>query len=186
VHGQPLARASDGLAELLAAEEAASAQAWARRGCRDCAALAVCSRCIFPAPFADEQAYCTFMRAHVVTLPRARRLVETLIRLGRRGTTPPVRIRRWPRATDATRAATAAGGDVLATAVADAWNRHEAWIVDAGDSHHLFWMRETTLHDAEIEPLAAMVGAAIVDGQPPPLPARVIDRTLRRLAALIL
>jgi SAM-dependent methyltransferase len=186
VHGQPLARASDGLAELLAAEEAASAQAWARRGCRDCSALAVCSRCIFPAPFADELAYCTFMRAHVDTLPRVRRLVETLTRLGRRGMTPPVRIRRWPRTTDTTHAATRPAGDALATAVAEAWNRHQAWIVDAGDTHHLFWMRETTLHDAEIEPLSALVGAAVVEGQPPPLPARVIDRTLRRLAALLL
>src|SRR5439155_132127 len=44
LHGQPLARATDGLAELLRAQEAAAAQAWARRSCRGCAALSMFRR----------------------------------------------------------------------------------------------------------------------------------------------
>ncbi|MDB4966020.1 MAG: methyltransferase small, partial [Myxococcales bacterium] len=160
IHGQPLARATDGLAQLLAAQEAAAAQLWTRRGCSGCAAVEMCSRCLFPAPFADERSYCTFMRAHIATLPRVRRLVETLARLGRRGLSAPVRVRRWPRAM--TTPATAV--TEVARLVADAWNAREAWLVEVDGTHHLFWMRGTTLHDAEIEPMAAMVGAAIVDG----------------------
>jgi radical SAM protein with 4Fe4S-binding SPASM domain len=183
LHGAPLGRADDSLATLLAAQQAAAAQAFARRGCRECAALPSCSRCLFPAPFADENAYCDFMRAHVTTLPRVRRLVETLARLGRRGVTAPLRIRRWPRG------AVAAAGESLTGKVAEAWNRREVWLVEPpeqSDAHHLFWLRDGALHDASVEPMAALVGAAIADGETPPLPARVIERMARRLAPLLI
>ena len=95
-HGEPLARGDDSLASLVAEQQAAAARAYARRGCRDCAVVETCPRCLFPAPFADEGHYCAFMREHAATLPRFRRLVETLVRLGRRGLHPPVHIDRGP------------------------------------------------------------------------------------------
>lgn len=174
-HGEPLARGDDSLATLLANQQAAAARAYARRGCRDCAVVESCPRCLFPAPFADEGSYCAFMRAHATTLPRFRRLVETLVRLGRRGGEPPVRVRRWPRRDVDPR-----------HPIGEAFAAREAWLVELGDSHHLFWLRDTTLHDADLDELAALVGAALADGDQPPLPDRIIDRAARRLAALIL
>ena len=174
-HGEPLARGDDSLATLLSQQQAAAARAWARRGCRDCAVVERCPRCLFPAPFPTEGDYCAFMRAHATTLPRFRRLVETLVRLGRRGGEPPVRIRRWPRRDRAP-----------AHAIGEAFAAREAWLVDVGDTHHLFWLRGTTLHDADVDDLAALVGAALADGEQPPLPDRIIDRAARRLAALVL
>jgi SAM-dependent methyltransferase len=180
-HGEPLARGDDSLATLLANQQAAAARAYARRGCRDCAVVATCPRCLFPAPFAAEADYCEFMRAHAVTLPRFRRLVETLVRLGRRGGEPSVRVRMWPRPDRAL-----AQGSSLVHAVAAAWHAAEAWLVELGDSHHLFWLREGTLHDADLDDIPALVGAALADGEKPPLPDRVIDRGARRIAALLL
>jgi SAM-dependent methyltransferase len=180
-HGEPLARGDDSLATLLANQQAAAARAYARRGCRDCAVVATCPRCLYPAPFADEASYCTFMRDHATTLPRFRRLVETLTRLGRRGAEPPVRVRMWPRPDRAP-----ALGSALVEAVAAAWQAAEAWLVERGDTHHLFWLRDGTLYDADLEAIAALVGAAAADGERPPLPDRVIDRGARRLAALLL
>jgi len=173
-HGEPLARGDDSLATLVANQQAAAARAYARRGCRDCAVVASCPRCLFPAPFATEAAYCSFMRAHAITLPRFRRLVETLARLGRRGASPPLRIRRWPRR------------DVQPVhEVGGAFAAREAWLVDTGDEHHLFWLRDATLHDAELDDDCARVGAALADGLTPPLPDEIIDHGARRLAALI-
>lgn len=174
-HGEPLARGDDSLATLLSQQQAAAARAWARRGCRDCAVVERCPRCLFPAPFATEGDYCAFMRAHATTLPRFRRLVETLVRLGRRGGEPPLRIRRWPRRDRAPQ-----------HAIGEAFAAREAWLVDVGDTHHLFWLRGTTLHDADVDDLAALVGAALADAEKPPLPDRIIDRAARRLAALVL
>jgi hypothetical protein len=174
-HGEPLARGDDALATLLANQQAAAARVYARRGCRDCAVVDSCPRCLFPAPFASEAEYCDFMRAHAVTLPRFRRLVETLVRLGRRGASPPIRVRRWPRR------------DVQPLHdVGRAFAARECWLVEAGDRRHLFWLRGPTLHDAELDDLAALVGAALADGVTPPLPERIIDRAVRRLAPLIL
>jgi hypothetical protein len=174
-HGEPLARGDDSLATLLANQQAAAARAYARRGCRDCAIVDTCSRCLFPAPFADESAYCTFMRAHATTLPRFRRLIETLVRLGRRGAEPPIRVRRWPRR------------DVAVThAIGAAFAEREAWLVGAGDTQHLFWLRDAALYDVELDDVSALVGAALADGGRPPLPDRVTDRGVRRLAALLL
>ncbi|MGZ3425007.1 MAG: methyltransferase [Polyangia bacterium] len=180
-HGEPLARGDDSLATLLAHQQAAAARAYARRGCRDCAVVATCPRCLFPAPFAGEAEYCAFMRDHATTLPRFRRLVETLTRLGRRGGEPPLRVRMWPRTER-----TAALGSALVEAVAEAWLAAEAWLIELGDTQHLFWMRDGTLHDTDLESIAALVGAAAADGERPPLPDRVIDRGARRLAALLL
>jgi hypothetical protein len=174
-HGEPLARGDDSLATLLANQQEAAARAYARRGCRDCAVVESCPRCLFPAPFAAEGDYCAFMRAHAITLPRFRRLVETLVRLGRRGASPPIHIRRWPRR-----------GVHAMHAVGVAFAKREAWLVDVGDRHHLFWLRDTTLHDAELDDIYALVGAALADGTDPPLPDRVIDRAARRLGALVL
>jgi len=190
-HGEPLARGDDSLATLLSQQQAAAARAYARRGCRDCAVVATCPRCLFPAPFADGEppagavevgadqraanAYCAFMRAHATTLPRFRRLVETLARLGRRGGKPPVRVRRWPRR------------DVAPLdPIGEAFATREAWLVELGGSHHLFWLRDATLHDAELDDPSALVGAALADGVNPPFPERMIDHAERRLAALIL
>jgi len=174
-HGEPLARGDDSLATLLANQQAAAARAYARRGCRDCAIVETCPRCLFAAPFADESAYCAFMRAHATTLPRFRRLVETLVRLGRRGAAPPVRIRRWPRR------------DVAVThAIGAAFGEREAWLVDVSDTQQLFWLRDATLYDVELDSISALVGAALADGERPPLPDRVTDRGVRRLAALLL
>jgi SAM-dependent methyltransferase len=180
-HAEPLARGDDSLATLLAHQQAAAARAYARRGCRDCAVVATCPRCLYPAPFADESAYCTFMRDHATTLPRFRRLVETLARLARRGGEPPVRVRMWPRADRAP-----ARGSSLVHAVADAWHASEAWLVELGEAHHLFWLRDATLHDAEIGETSALVGAAAADGDQPPSPERVIDQCARQMAALLL
>ena len=180
-HGEPLARGDDSLATLLANQQAAAARAYARRGCRDCAVVASCPRCLHPAPFAAEADYCAFMRAHATTLPRFRRLVETLVRLGRRGGEPPVRVRRWPR-----REMTRAGGGSFAGAIGAAFDAREAWLVELADSHHLFWLRDGTLHDADLDSISALVGAAAADGEKPPLPDRVAEPALRRLAALIL
>ncbi len=179
-HGEPLARGEDSLATLLANQQAAAASAYARRGCRDCAVVDSCSRCLYPTPFA-EAAYCTFMRAHATTLPRYRRLVETLVRLGRRGGEPPVRVRRWPR-----RDFARADRGSLADAIGAAFDAREAWLVELGDTQHLFWLRDGTLHDADLDSMSALVGAAAADGEKPPLPDRVAERSLRRLAALIL
>ena len=174
-HGEPLARGDDSLATLLANQQAAAARAYARRGCRDCAVVESCPRCLYPAPFANESDYCAFMRAHATTLPRFRRLVETLVRLGRRGAAPPLRVRRWPN-----------GSGKPKDAIGRAFAARECWLVDLGDTHHLFWLRGATLHDADLDDLSALVGAALADGVNPPLPDRIIDRHARRLAALIL
>jgi SAM-dependent methyltransferase len=174
-HSEPLGRGDDSLATLLANQQAAAARAYARRGCRDCAIVDTCPRCLFPAPFADESAYCAFMRAHAATLPRFRRLVETLVRLGHRGAEPPVRVRRWPRR------------DVAVThPLGAAFGEREAWLIDVGDRQHLFWLRDATLHDVELDGVSALVGAALADGERPPFPDRVTDRGVRRLAALLL
>ncbi|MCU1281025.1 MAG: hypothetical protein JWM53_4571, partial [bacterium] len=180
-HGEPLARGDDSLATLLANQQAAAARAYASRGCRDCAVVADCPRCLFPAPFADAAAYCAFMRDHATTLPRFRRLAETLARLGRRGAEPPLQVRMWPRPDRAL-----AEGSSLVHAIAAAWHAAAAWLVETGDTHHLFWLRDGTLHDADLEPLSALVGAAAADGEKPPLPERVVERAARRLATLIL
>lgn len=215
-HGAPLATRDDSLAMLLAHQQQAAARAFARRGCRDCAVLERCPRCLFPTPFADgdpatgsaradadqraagsaradderaERAYCEFMRAHAATaLPAFRRLVATLVRLAAADAAPPVRLRMWPRADRAgdDRVLSPALGSSLVRAVRDGWHASAAWLVEHGDTQQLFWLRDGTLHDAAIEPLAALVGAAIADGERPPLPDRVIDRAARRLAALIL
>lgn len=174
-HGEPLGRGDDSLATLLGNQQAAAARAYARRGCRECAIVDSCPRCLFPAPFSDEASYCAFMRAHATTLPRFRRLVETLVRLGRRGGEPPVRVRRWPRR------------DVAAEhPIGVAFAEREAWLVDVSDTQHLFWLRDATLHDVELDAISALVGAALADGARPPLPDRVTDRGVRRLAALLL
>lgn len=183
LHGEPMARASDTLAELLASQQAAAAQAFARRGCRECAALSACSRCLFPAPFSDENAYCDFVRAHATTLPRLRRLVETLARLGRAGTTPPLRIRRWAAGEPGTPPFI---DPPVLRELATAWRAAEAWLIEPAGAHHLFWMRNGALHDASLDPIAALVGASLADGVPPPLPERIIHRGLRRLAPLLL
>jgi radical SAM protein with 4Fe4S-binding SPASM domain len=181
IHGEPLGRATDSFATLRSEMQVAAARAFARRGCRECSALAVCSRCLFPAPFADESAYCDFVRAHASGLADWRRLVETLTRLHRRGVEPPLRVRRWPRFDRPLPLQT----DELPALVAAAWHRAQAWLVEHADRHHLFWLSDGTLHDVELESLAATVGAALADGDPPPLPARVIERVARRLAALL-
>jgi hypothetical protein len=93
-----------------------------------------------------------------------------------------VRVRRWPRPD---RAAPPPRGDALVDDVVAAWHAAEAWLVDADARHHLFWLRDDTLHDVELEPLAALVGAALADGETPPEPAPVVERAARRLAALL-
>ena len=177
-HGEPLARGDDSLATLLANQQAAAARAYARRGCRECAIVDTCPRCLFPAPFADERAYCAFMRAHATTLPRFRRLVETLVRLGRRGAEPPVRVRRWPRRGVARLSRTRLGSRPSASA-----RRGSSTV---SDTQQLFWLRDATLHDVELDASRRLVGAALADGERPPLPDRVMDRGVRRLAALLL
>jgi hypothetical protein len=184
-HGEPLARGDDSLATLLAKQKSAAASAYARRGCAACAVVATCPRCLFPAPFADEASYCAFMRAHATTLPRFRRLVETLVRLRRRGVQPPVRVRRWPHRT-ADPARPRGEPSSLNDAIAAAFDEREAWLVELSDAHQLFWLRDGTLHDTILDPMTALVAAALADGEKAPLPERVVDRVARRLGALIL
>ena len=124
------------LASLVVEQQAAAARAYARRGCRDCSVAATCPRCLFPAPFADEGHYCAFMREHAATPQRFRRLVETLVRLGRRGLHPPVHIDRGP------------PDRGWGEAIAGAFAAREAWLVRAGDVQHLFWLQDGALHDA--------------------------------------
>ena len=188
-HGEPLARAEDSLAALVDQQRAAAAAAAARRDCAGCSARDVCSRCLFPAGFVDDRAYCDFIRAQRNGLPRLRRLIETLARLDRAGIAAPLTIRRWPRR--AWSAPEAAGA--LADDVASAWNQSECWLVTHAGGHHLSWLRADELWDTAIDDDAAHVGAAVADDAlttrdeaPNALPRATIDRALRRLAALLL
>ena len=83
-------------------------------------------------------------------------------------------------------ATTSAGVSYTAGYVDGQMIPRDAWLVELGDTHHLFWLRDGTLHDADLDAISALVGAAAADGEPPPLPDRVIERGARRLAALIL
>jgi SAM-dependent methyltransferase len=180
-HGQPLARADDSLATLAREQQAAAAQAFARRGCRDCVARDVCSRCLYPVGFADERGYCDFVRAHLATLPRLRRLVATLQRLDGAGLSPPVRIGRWPR-----RAWQPPDAVItLAEAIAAAWNQSEVWLISSGNGHRLTWLRDGELWDADVDADAAALGVALADGAAPSLAGDDLDRALRRLGALL-
>jgi hypothetical protein len=150
----------------------------------------VCSRCLYPVGFADERAYCEFVRAHVRTLPRLRRLVTTLQRLDVAGVQPPVRIARWPRRAWQPPAET----PTLADAIARAWNQSECWLISHPDGFHLTWLRADELWDAAIDADAAAIGAALANGDSPSQPgeaaaqyfAEKLDRSLRRLGALLL
>ena len=57
-----------------------------RRGCAQCEARPVCSRCLFPAPL-DEASYCGWIRAHAAGLPLLARLWLTLAALDDQGVT---------------------------------------------------------------------------------------------------
>jgi hypothetical protein len=90
-------------------------------------------------------------------------------------------VRIWPRPDRAL-----ALGSSFVHAVAAAWHAADAWLVEQGDTHHLFWLRDGTLHDVDLDSVPALVGAALADDEQPPLPDRVIDRVARRLGALLL
>jgi SAM-dependent methyltransferase len=181
-HGQPLGRAEDSLATLLGKQSAAAAEAAARRGCAECSARDVCSRCLFPAGFADERAYCDFVRVQRNGLPRLRRLVETLARLDRQGVVTPVTIQRWPRRAWSSPPSCSS----LAAEIGSAWNQSECWLVAHAGGHRLSWLRADELWDAALDDETARTGAAVADDLPPPLPADASERALRRLGALLL
>jgi hypothetical protein len=179
-HGAPIAGAGDSLATLRRKQEALAAQAFARRGCRQCAARELCSRCLYPAPFADERDYCDFVRAHVNDWSRLRRLVTTLARLDRAGVRPPLVIDRWPR-----RAFTvddSGSSRSWAEALGAAWNQSEAWLIAHPGGHQLFWLRDGELWDAALDRDEASLGAALADGRAP----SPSEPALARLLALLL
>jgi SAM-dependent methyltransferase len=172
-HGDVVAGAADPLSAVDDRLEALAREAEARRGCTDCAAYDVCSRCLFPVPL-DESRYCELVRRHARRLPHLARLWRTLPRL----TAPaaPLAVARWPHTEWA---APEPLPDGARERLAALWNQYETWIVATPVEHRLFWLQNGRLCDAPVAAAEAALGARIADGE------RVDDAPAPTLARLI-
>jgi radical SAM protein with 4Fe4S-binding SPASM domain len=128
-HGGAVGTVGDSLTGLERKLKALADEAEARRGCRECEARSVCSRCLFPAVL-DDAAYCALVKSRATELPLLHRLVDIAARLG--GLAAPVRLERWPRAV-------AAGASPAWPSLTERWNQRGYWILSDGARTSLWW-----------------------------------------------
>ncbi|HKA88561.1 MAG TPA: methyltransferase [Haliangiales bacterium] len=77
VRGAAVGRTTDRDADMQARMRELADELAARRGCAECPARKVCSRCAFPF-VVDEARYCDLVRAHAPALPRLHKLLHIL------------------------------------------------------------------------------------------------------------
>jgi radical SAM protein with 4Fe4S-binding SPASM domain len=197
-HAPPIGRVTDSLAELLAAQERADAELQARRGCAECSALVHCSRCQVPLVL-DEQAYCTFMRAHPLGLERFATMLEVLEEIGRdEAPHERLRIKAWAGETllfahHRPRLPDVASHTPTLTA---RWRSSLTWVIGVGaDRYALAWVAWEHIGFAEIDELTAEIGELIADDathveleayvRERQLPRKMLDRALEKIARTI-
>jgi hypothetical protein len=171
--GAVIGRVDERMATILETERRLWEEARVRRGCQGCSARAVCSRCLFPAPFADEAAYCEWMRAQAPAVPALMRLFEALGYLNRVGP-PPRRVRVKTGRTAALVAARGrpwpvpASDDSRAQTVAELaarWRERETWIAALDEQRFvLLTRRDGVQQGAPVTRATAALGELIADG----------------------
>jgi methylase of polypeptide subunit release factors len=172
-HGQPIVGADASLLALMNRQRELAEEAYERRGCATCSALAVCSRCLFAGPL-EEVGYCEWMRARSERLPLLHRLFDTLRHLDRSGPlTATIKIK-----TRRAAALIAAEGrplpvaesaedwvaEQLVKALRQRWRERETWLVGQERRFSLFWRREGRLFSSSVNDVTAELGELIADG----------------------
>jgi 2-polyprenyl-3-methyl-5-hydroxy-6-metoxy-1,4-benzoquinol methylase len=182
-HGARIADSHATVASVAARLRDLAAAAEERRGCRACPASPVCSRCLFPVPL-DEGRYCDWVRARAAVLPALHRLFRLDGALRRVAPSGTILVETGPGVAPSSETA-----PELVRRLAAAWTRERVWIAERSGLRWLCRERYQRPLLDELDELSSTVlralrdrGAAALTPEQLRLPARIVDRTLARLA----